>query len=81
MPSLHIRELPENIYRLLRERARKEGRSLAREAIVTLARGLNAPLSPKGRRAELLERIAAARFGSPAHGPDPVALVREDRDR
>ena len=82
MPSLQVRELPENIYRLLQEKATKEHRSLAQEAIVTLAKGLEASLSQKNRRMELLQKIA----DNPAVDQsvlrfDPVDMLREDRDR
>lgn len=82
MPSLQVRELPENIYQLLQETAKKEHRSLAQEAVVTLARGLQASLSNKDRRKKLLKTIA----GQPClldtdASPDPVLLIREDRER
>ncbi len=82
MPSLQVRELPENIYRLLQDKAAKEHRSLAQEAIVTLAQGLKASLSQKNRRVELLQNIA----DNPAVDQavlaiDPVTLLREDRER
>ena len=40
MSSLQIRELPENIYSLLKRRAEAEHRSIAQEAIALLAKGL-----------------------------------------
>ena len=33
MPSLQIRDLPEDVYRALAERAEREGRSLAQQAL------------------------------------------------
>jgi hypothetical protein len=82
MPSLQVRELPKNIYQLLQETAKKEHRSLAQEAVVTLARGLQASLSNKDRRKELLKTIAwmPCLFDTDA-SPDPVLLIREDRER
>ena len=50
MPSLQVRELPENIYRLLQKKAKDEHRSLAQEAVVALAKGLNTSVSNKTRR-------------------------------
>ena len=82
MPSLQVRELPENIYHLLQERAKKEHRSLAQEAVVTLARGLQTPLSPKKRRMELVQVIADnLPVDHPVAHLDPVELLREDRER
>ena len=40
MALLQIRELPENIYSLLKRRAEAEHRSIAQEAIVLLAIGI-----------------------------------------
>ena len=82
MPSLQVRELPDNIYHLLQKKAQSEHRSLAQEAVATLARGLQTSLSPRERRTELLQHIAE----NPAVDQsvlllDPVALLREDRDR
>lgn len=82
MPSLQVRELPENIYCLLQEKAKIEHRSLAQEAVVTLAKGLRASLSHKDRRKKLVEEIVAnpAVDKSVLH-LDPVELLREDRQR
>lgn len=77
MPSLQIRELPEDVYAALAERARREGRSLAQQAVAEL-RGM-AELTAADRRRRTLEALDQP--GSPARVlPDPVALVREDRD-
>ena len=82
MPSLQVRELPENIYNLLQKKAREEHRSLAQEAVVTLAKGLQTSLSHRERRKKLIEEIAAnPAVGEDAVLPDPVELLREDRNR
>ena len=81
MPSLQVRELPENVYRLLRERARAEHRSLAQEAVSLLARGLATPESPRSRRQELLLKITQLELAKPGESPDPATLIREDRER
>ena len=82
MPSLQVRELPENIYYLLQENAKKSHRSLSREAIVTLAKGLSTPVSPKNRRTQLLESIAKNPcVNKKVANIDPVDFIREDRDR
>ena len=58
MASLHIREFPENIYSLLKRRDEAEHLSIAQEAIVLLAKGLDTSIAPKERRTRLLQRIA-----------------------
>lgn len=82
MPSLQVRELPENIYRLLQDKAKKEQRSLSQEAIIVLAKGLKASLSQKNRRLELLRDIADnPPINQTVLTIDPVTLLREDRER
>lgn len=83
MPSLQVRELPENIYRLLQEKAAIEHRSLAQEAIVTLAKGLETVASNKDRRNRVLTAIMAQPCNPEQElsDIDPVIMLREDRDR
>ncbi|MCI5131291.1 MAG: hypothetical protein D3904_07150 [Candidatus Electrothrix sp. EH2] len=83
MPSLQVRELPVNIYHRLQKRAKEEHRSLAQEAVVTLARGLETTVSHKNRRKKLLRTIAEQTCfaGEKMASADPVQLVREDRER
>ena len=83
MASLQVRELPENIYFLLKRRAEAEHRSIAQEAIVLLAKGLDTSIAPNERRARLLQKIeeeAELNSGTAAK-LDPVELIREDRRR
>ncbi len=81
MPTLQIRDLPEHIYKALAEKARRERRSLSRQAIVELER-----LTGQERRVrrldavrELRARLAARGEVSVASAPDRV--IREDRER
>ncbi len=83
MPSLQVRELPVNIYQRLQKRAKAEHRSLAQEAVVTLARGMETAVSHKNRRRKLLRTIAEQTcfLGEKRVSVDPVQLVRQDRER
>lgn len=82
MPSLQIRELPESIYRKLRDQAGKEFRSLSQQAIVTLSRGLEVPGDNRARRRQVMARISENPVVPEGLDlPDPVRLVREDRER
>jgi hypothetical protein len=82
MPSLQVREVPEYIYRQLRHEAESEHRSIAQQAVAAIARGLSLDPDPINRRRALLDTIRAETGRSPACPiPDPVKLVREDRDR
>ena len=81
MASLQVRELPENIYSLLKRKAEAEHRSIAQEAIVLLAKGLDMSIAPKERRARLLQKIEeeAELKSRTAAKLDPVKLIRENR--
>ena len=83
MASLQVRELPENIYSLLKRRAEAEHRSIAQEAIALLAKGLDTSIAPKERRHKLLQKITeeAGLNSGTAAKLDPVELIREDRRR
>ena len=82
MPSLQVRELPDQIYLKLQEEAKKEHRSLAQQAVATLAKGLDLEINPKKRRKELLKKISEeAIINNKSNLPDPVQLIREDRER
>jgi plasmid stability protein len=78
MPSLQVRELPDNIYYSLQKKAQAEHRSLAQEAVIVLAKGLNTSVSNKNRRKELLQTFAD---NQAVMQIDPVELIREDRLR
>ncbi|MBW1716575.1 MAG: hypothetical protein JRH08_13450 [Deltaproteobacteria bacterium] len=82
MPSLQIRDLPEPIYQKLKEQAAKEFRSLSQQAITVLAKGLGVSKDSKSRRKEILEQISKNPVGPSGDTlPDPVAMIREDRER
>ncbi len=82
MKSLQVRDVPEHIYEKLLEESKKEHRSLAQQAIASLAKGLNTPLSPKDKRKELLRTINQKKLDVDTKSfMDPVDLIREDRER
>lgn len=82
MASLQVRELPEPLYQKLVEVARREHRSIAQQAIIVLAEGLNVSLSYKDKRRDVIRVIredaeALAKYNL----SDPVKMIRADRDR
>jgi hypothetical protein len=81
MASLQIREMPQEVYDALAERAKRERRSLAQQAIVELARIPELTQREEKRRAidEIRERISA--YGTRPLRPSPEDLIRDDRDR
>ena len=79
MASLQIRELPDDVYRALSGRAKREGRSLAQQAVIELRRlpELEAMERRKTVLAQIRDRIAKeVRLDL----LDPVDLIREDRE-
>ena len=80
MPPIHVRDVPDNMYRLLAAQAAREGRSIAQQVVVVLARGLEVELDLKARRRELLRRLQSAPLRT-HRVSDPAKLIREDRGR
>jgi hypothetical protein len=78
MPAIQVRDVPEEIYRSLTEEAKRERRSLSQQIVVTLARGLEMHPDAQSRRRALFEEIRKHPIKLPL---DPVALVRQDRNR
>jgi antitoxin FitA len=80
MPSLQIRDMPEDIYEALAERARVQRRSLAQQAVADLAR--IPEVEARRTREAVIQKIRALPRVLPKKGSlDPAKLVREDRDR
>jgi plasmid stability protein len=82
MPTLQIRNLPDRIYRKLRDSAKRDHRSMAQQATVLLAQALEAPPSPRQHRRLLLEQFARHPIlPDAAKLTPPELLIREDRRR
>lgn len=80
MPTLQVRDLPEELYQKMLYLAEKEHRSLTQTMIVLLKEGLERRLADTERRSDLLRNFSG--IGPDAAGsPDAEILVREDRDR
>ncbi|HYK00853.1 MAG TPA: hypothetical protein VE974_03800 [Thermoanaerobaculia bacterium] len=79
MPSLQIREIPEDVYDALAERANRQRRSLAQQAIADLAR--IPELEARRTRQAVIEELRASAPILPKKALDPVTIVREDRTR
>ena len=74
MPALQIRDLPEDVHRVLKSRAALAGMSLSEYASAELRRSVERPT-----RQDVLERIAARRVARPR--VKPATAVRAERDR
>lgn len=76
MATLHVRNVPDEIYAALRARAEREGRSINAETIVVLRDALRPAAD------DLLEQIRSlrARTTLPTGAFAPERIIREDRD-
>jgi antitoxin FitA len=75
--AFHLRNIPDELYQRLRERAGREGRSINGEILSILERELTRP-SPE----EFMQRLEElrSRWTIPAGAPMPEDLIRADRD-
>jgi plasmid stability protein len=83
MPALYVENVPEDLYKALRRRAREGRKSIAAEVIALLERNIPTAKELQGRR-EFYKRMAELRARQPeSPGPFPTAeeTIREDRDR
>ena len=83
MPTLYVENVPDDLYRALRKRARENRKSIAAEVIALLEH--NIPTAEElRRRREFYARMGELRARQPeSSGPFPTAeqMIREDRDR
>jgi plasmid stability protein len=80
MPTLQVRDLPEDVYTQLNYLAEKEHRSLSQETIAVLKEGITTKIGNRERRKKLLEQDNPLGIDG-TKLTDPVKLIREDRDR
>jgi plasmid stability protein len=80
MSILHVRNVPDELYERIRQRAQAQNRSISAEVIMLLNRALTQTERPQG---DVLANIQRRRFFRPtqAGAPDSTTLLREDRER
>ncbi|TAK71630.1 MAG: hypothetical protein EPO19_04115 [Betaproteobacteria bacterium] len=81
MPSLQIRNLPDDLYQTLSFRAEQAHRSLAQQALIELRKASGSENA--GRRERILDAISLeiASHGTQTPRTPPEKLIREDRER
>ncbi len=79
MATLYVRDVPEKLYKRLRARARRNGRSLNAEVIELIDEAVLRELTSD----EITDRLAelAAEIDLPPDAPRPEDIIREERDR
>jgi len=80
MPTLQVRDLPEDVYNQISYLAEKDHRSLTQQTIILLKEGILKHIGNKERRRKLLDKISDLQIDG-SKFPDPVDLIREDRER
>jgi plasmid stability protein len=80
MDTLHVRSVPEDLYRRLRLLARARNRSISAQVVEMLAEGI-AEEERKLQQKEVLAAIRRRRFTPPAEHTTSDELLREDRDQ
>jgi plasmid stability protein len=80
MPTLHVRNIPDELYERIRRRARAQNHSVSAEVIALLGRALAGTGRSQG---SVLTGIRRRHTFRPAEAgaPDSMALLREDRAR
>jgi plasmid stability protein len=82
MPVLQVRDLPQEVYHKLVDRAKRERRTISQQATVILKEALDVATPPKERRAQMLRGLAETAPGKKTlRVTPPEKLIREDRDR
>ncbi len=80
MPTLQVRDLPEDVYIKLNMIATEENRSIAQQTIMLLKESLGLHSNNKLRRKALLNKLSKKKYPD-TDNIDVVELIREDRDR
>jgi plasmid stability protein len=83
MPTLYVENVPDELYRGLRQRARENRSSIAAEIISLLEQNIPTTAEMK-RRQQFYQRMAKFRARrAESSGPFPTAeeMIREDRER
>ena len=83
MATLYVENVPDDVYKALRKRAKANQKSIAAEVIELLKRNVPTEEELKRRR-EFYDRLSELRAAAPlTPGPFPSAeeMIREDRER
>lgn len=81
MPTLQVRNLPDHIYRKIVERAKAKRSSITSETIYLLQRSLEMDENKREQRLALVKAMEEKPVANVNVLPDPVDLIRADRDR
>ena len=80
MPTLHVRNVPEDLYRQIQKLAEARSRSLSAQVVAMLTQAFEDEQN-REVRAGTLASIRRRRFSVPGKAPSSLELLREDRNR
>lgn len=80
MPTLHVRNVPEDLYKRIRSLAQIRNRSL-HDQVIAMLYGAAQKEENRDQQARTLASIRRRRFVHPAGGASSLELLREDRRR
>lgn len=80
MNTLHVRSVPDDLYKRIQRMANARNRSLSAEVITLLAQAIDIE-ERRMKRARVLASIQRRRFKAPSRAPSSLDLLREDRKR
>jgi plasmid stability protein len=78
VPTLHLRNVPAEVYERLRRRAKRNGRSMNAEAVALLEEAVERE-ERTGSITDELRRLAQE-INLPPDAPRPEDIIRQDRD-
>lgn len=80
MNTLHVRSVPDSLYKRIRSLANIKNRSLSAQVITLLEQAVDAE-ERRVEQTKVLNSIQRRRFKAPKDTPDSLELLREDRGR
>lgn len=80
MNTLHVRSVPDDLYKRLQQLALSRNRSLSAQVITLLEQALEIEERRK-KQAKTLASIQRRRFKAPRNAPSSLELLKEDRAR
>ena len=80
MNILHVRSVPDDLYKRIQAMASIKNRSLSAQVITLLSQAVEAE-ERRMKQAKVLSSIQRRRFKAPKNAPSSLDLLREDRGR
>jgi plasmid stability protein len=80
MKTLHVRNVPDDLYRRIHSMAKVNSRSLNAQVIILLSQTVDTEKRAL-KQVKILNSIQRRRFKAPENAPTSLELLREDRGR